>query len=83
MNEFLLPHFSNIYQMIEGVQPFHTKTPEEAARMICLEDLRPPFKNKPKHYLTDLKEYEQIVLLQSITLPFFPVADTHIMNGVL
>ncbi|KAL5212937.1 hypothetical protein ABZP36_023784 [Zizania latifolia] len=45
-----------LYQMIEGTPAFHPKPPEEAAKMICLEGLRPPFKNKPKYYPDDLKE---------------------------
>ncbi|KAL5207390.1 hypothetical protein ABZP36_031825 [Zizania latifolia] len=45
-----------LYEMIEGTPAFHPKPPEEAAKMICLEGLRPPFKNKPKYYPDDLKE---------------------------
>ncbi|KAK4745109.1 hypothetical protein SAY87_011421 [Trapa incisa] len=45
-----------LYEMMEGVQPFHPKPPEEAVRMICLEGLRPPFKIKSKNYNPDLKE---------------------------
>lgn len=43
-------------QMIEGVQPFHPKPPEEAIKMICLEGKRPPFKSKSRSYPPDLKE---------------------------
>jgi serine/threonine protein kinase len=45
-----------LYEMIEGQQPFHPKTPEEALRMICLEGKRPPFKIKARSYPPDLKE---------------------------
>lgn len=42
--------------MIEGIQPFHPKSPEEAVKMMCLEGNRPPFKSKSKSYPPDLKE---------------------------
>ncbi|KAI6699052.1 hypothetical protein NL676_019171 [Syzygium grande] len=45
-----------LYEMIEGVQPFSPSSPEEAAKMICLEGKRPPFKIKAKTYPPDLKE---------------------------
>ncbi|KAK4798858.1 hypothetical protein SAY86_024223 [Trapa natans] len=45
-----------LYEMFEGVQPFHPKSPEEAARMICLEGRRPPFKVKSKGYPPELRE---------------------------
>lgn len=45
-----------VVQMIEGTPAFHPKPQEEAAKMICLEGLRPPFKNKPKYYPSDVKE---------------------------
>ncbi|KAK4789789.1 hypothetical protein SAY86_017093 [Trapa natans] len=45
-----------LYEMFEGVQPFHPKSPEEAARMICLEGKRPPLKVKSKGCPPDLKE---------------------------
>ncbi|KAF9611228.1 hypothetical protein IFM89_027778 [Coptis chinensis] len=45
-----------LYEKIEGAQPFHPKTPEEVAKMICIEGMRPPFKLiKSKGYPTDLK----------------------------
>lgn len=44
-------------QMIEGTPPFHPNPQEEAAKMICLEGLRPQFKNKPKYYPNDVKEW--------------------------
>ncbi|XP_059304803.1 integrin-linked protein kinase 1-like [Lycium ferocissimum] len=44
-----------IYEMIEGILPFHPKSPEEAARLMCKEGKRPSFKSKSK-YLPDLKE---------------------------
>ncbi|KAM7266600.1 hypothetical protein ACFE04_004497 [Oxalis oulophora] len=45
-----------LYEMIEGIQPFHPKSVEEAERMMCLEGKRPPFKVKAKSYPPDLKE---------------------------
>ncbi|KAL6899617.1 hypothetical protein ACP4OV_006275 [Aristida adscensionis] len=45
-----------LYEMIEGTPAFHPKPPEEAAKMICLEGLRPPFKNKPKYYPDGVKD---------------------------
>uniref|UniRef100_A0A1D1XMP7 non-specific serine/threonine protein kinase n=1 Tax=Anthurium amnicola TaxID=1678845 RepID=A0A1D1XMP7_9ARAE len=45
-----------LYEMIEGSPAFHPKTPEDAANMICIEGLRPPFKAKSKNYPLDLKE---------------------------
>lgn len=42
--------------MIEGAPAFHPKGPEEAARMICLDGLRPLMKNKSKGYPLDVKE---------------------------
>ncbi|RYR64642.1 hypothetical protein Ahy_A03g010707 isoform A [Arachis hypogaea] len=45
-----------LYEMIEGVQPFHHHSADEALRMMCLEGNRPPFKVKAKHYPPDLKE---------------------------
>ncbi|GLT55578.1 hypothetical protein SLA2020_286890 [Shorea laevis] len=45
-----------LYEMIEGIQPFHPKSPEEAAIIMCLEGKRPPFKIKAKSYPPELKE---------------------------
>ncbi|KAK9138982.1 hypothetical protein Sjap_009576 [Stephania japonica] len=45
-----------LFEMIEGAPPFHPKPPEEAARMLCLEGLRPSFKNRSKSYPPDVKE---------------------------
>ncbi|THU68820.1 hypothetical protein C4D60_Mb08t07880 [Musa balbisiana] len=45
-----------LYEMIEGAPAFHPKGPEEAARMICLDGLRPLLKNKSKGYPLDVKE---------------------------
>lgn len=45
-----------LYEMLEGVQPFHPKTPEEAVKLMCLEKKRPPFKIKVRSYPQDLKE---------------------------
>uniref|UniRef100_A0A7N0U7K2 non-specific serine/threonine protein kinase n=1 Tax=Kalanchoe fedtschenkoi TaxID=63787 RepID=A0A7N0U7K2_KALFE len=45
-----------LFEMIEGVQPFNPKSPEEASRIMCLEGKRPPFKSKSRSYPPDLKE---------------------------
>ncbi|CAH2042879.1 unnamed protein product [Thlaspi arvense] len=47
-----------LYEMVEGVQPFHNKSPEEAAKLMCLTDRRPLLKTKSKHYPTQLKEVD-------------------------
>ncbi|KAJ6859773.1 hypothetical protein NC651_036160 [Populus alba x Populus x berolinensis] len=44
------------FGMLEGVQPFHPITPEEAVKLMCLEKKRPPFKIKVRSYPPDLKE---------------------------
>uniref|UniRef100_A0A3Q7HJ24 non-specific serine/threonine protein kinase n=1 Tax=Solanum lycopersicum TaxID=4081 RepID=A0A3Q7HJ24_SOLLC len=44
-----------LYEMMEGSPPFHPKSPEEAARLMCKEGKRPPFKSKSK-YPPDLRE---------------------------
>lgn len=49
--------------MIEGVPAFHTKAPEEAAKLICLEGLRPPLKKQSKSSIPDLKEYVNLPLV--------------------
>ncbi|KAK6930430.1 Protein kinase domain [Dillenia turbinata] len=45
-----------LYEMIEGIPPFHPKSPGEAVKMISVEGKRPPFKIKTKSYPPDLKE---------------------------
>lgn len=45
-----------LYEMMEGVQPFHPKPPEEAVKLMCIDVKRPPFKLKSKYYPPDLKE---------------------------
>ncbi|KAK4740940.1 hypothetical protein SAY87_024528 [Trapa incisa] len=45
-----------LHEMTEGMPPFHPSPPEEAARMIFFEGLRPPFKMKSKSYPPELKE---------------------------
>ncbi|OVA10650.1 Protein kinase domain [Macleaya cordata] len=60
-----------LYEMIEGSPPFHPKSPEEAAKMICLEAMRPPFKTK-KNYPPDLKELiEECWDAESVVRPTF------------
>lgn len=45
-----------LYEMMEGSPPFSSKSPEEAARLICLEGKRPAFKSKSKSFPSELKE---------------------------
>ncbi|KAJ0035593.1 hypothetical protein Pint_26242 [Pistacia integerrima] len=45
-----------LYEMIEGVQPFHPKSPEEVVKLMCCEGKRPPFKIKARSYPLDLRE---------------------------
>ncbi|XP_078433849.1 integrin-linked protein kinase 1-like isoform X2 [Wolffia australiana] len=45
-----------LYELIEGVPPFHPEPPEVATSWICLEGKRPPFKSKSKSSHSDLKE---------------------------
>ncbi|GJR49291.1 ribonuclease H-like domain-containing protein [Tanacetum coccineum] len=42
--------------MMEGVQPFYPKPPEEAVKLMCVDVQRPTFKTKSKYYPSDLKE---------------------------
>ncbi|GAB2265467.1 Integrin-linked protein kinase 1, partial [Dionaea muscipula] len=44
-----------LYELIEGVHPFHPKTQEEATNALCVEGKRPSLK-KFKSYSPDLKE---------------------------
>nr|XP_043609940.1 integrin-linked protein kinase 1-like isoform X2 [Erigeron canadensis] len=45
-----------LYEMMEGIQPFHPKVPEEAVKLMCVDVKRPSFKIKSKYYPPDLKE---------------------------
>ncbi|XP_059655524.1 integrin-linked protein kinase 1-like [Cornus florida] len=45
-----------LFEMMEGIQPFHPKSPEDAVNLMCLQGKRPTFKIKSKHYPPDLKE---------------------------
>ncbi|PSS35754.1 Serine/threonine-protein kinase [Actinidia chinensis var. chinensis] len=61
-----------LYEMVEGVQPFHPRSPEDAARIMCLEGKRPTFKTKSKHYPLDLKELiEECWDPEAVTRPTF------------
>ncbi|XP_047319209.1 integrin-linked protein kinase 1-like [Impatiens glandulifera] len=44
-----------MYEMLEGVQPLHPKTPEDAAKSLCLEGNRPLLKIRSKTSPYDLK----------------------------
>ncbi|EPS72596.1 hypothetical protein M569_02160 [Genlisea aurea] len=45
-----------LYEMMEGSPPFCSKSPEESARIICLEEKRPTIKSKSKSFPQELKE---------------------------
>lgn len=45
---------NGISKTVEGVQPFHPKSPEEVVRLMCVEGKRP--KHKSKSYPADLIE---------------------------
>ncbi|XVF37510.1 hypothetical protein REPUB_Repub20aG0015100 [Reevesia pubescens] len=45
-----------LYEMIEGVIPFHPKPAEEAVKLMCLEEKRPAFKTKSRSCPPDLRE---------------------------
>ncbi|CAA0818431.1 Integrin-linked protein kinase family [Striga hermonthica] len=45
-----------LYEMMEGAPPFSSKSPDEAAKLICLEEKRPSFKSKSKSFPLELKE---------------------------
>lgn len=61
-----------IYEMMEGVQPFHPKTAEETTRMMCLEGKRPAFKSKSRSYPPEMKELiEECWAPESVARPTF------------
>ncbi|KAM1046388.1 hypothetical protein ACFX13_026473 [Malus domestica] len=45
-----------LYEMIEGIQPFHPKPIEESVKLMCLEGKRPQLRTKSKSYPPVLKE---------------------------
>ncbi|GJZ25249.1 RNA-directed DNA polymerase, eukaryota [Tanacetum coccineum] len=45
-----------LYEMMEGVQPFYPKPPEEAVKLMCVDVQRPTFKTKSKYYPPDPKD---------------------------
>lgn len=45
-----------LYEMMEGSPPFSSKSPDEAARRMCVEGKRPPFKSKSKSFPSEMKE---------------------------
>ncbi|GJV43820.1 integrin-linked protein kinase 1-like protein isoform X2 [Tanacetum coccineum] len=45
-----------LYEMMEGVQPFYPKPPQEVVKLMCVDVQRPTFKTKSKYYPPDLKE---------------------------
>ncbi|KAL6504132.1 Integrin-linked protein kinase 1 [Orobanche gracilis] len=45
-----------MHEMMEGAPPFSSKSPDEAAKLICLEENRPTSKSKSKSYPSELKE---------------------------
>ncbi|KAG6727264.1 hypothetical protein I3843_02G108000 [Carya illinoinensis] len=61
-----------LYEMFEGIQAFHPKSPEEAAKIMCLDGKRPPFKIKARSYPPDLKELiEQCWDQEAVARPTF------------
>ncbi|CAK9152161.1 unnamed protein product, partial [Ilex paraguariensis] len=44
-----------LYEMMEGIQPLHPKSPEDAAKLMCSEGKRPTFKAKSKNCPPELK----------------------------
>ncbi|KAI8010709.1 Integrin-linked protein kinase 1 [Camellia lanceoleosa] len=61
-----------LYEMVEGVQPFHPRSPEDASKLMCLEGKRPTFKTKSKYYPPDLKEViEECWHPESVVRPTF------------
>ncbi|XP_051118291.1 integrin-linked protein kinase 1-like [Andrographis paniculata] len=45
-----------LYEMVEGSPPFSSKPPYEAAKLMCLDGKRPPFKSKSKSFPPEVKE---------------------------
>ncbi|MBA0749299.1 hypothetical protein Gogos_003246, partial [Gossypium gossypioides] len=61
-----------LYEMIEGVVPFHPKPPEEILKLMCLEEKRPPIKTKSKTYPPELKELiEECWHTEAVVRPTF------------
>ncbi|PPR87023.1 hypothetical protein GOBAR_AA33667 [Gossypium barbadense] len=61
-----------LYEMIEGVVPFHPKPPEEILKLMCLEEKRPPIKTKSKSYPPELKELiEECWHTEAVVRPTF------------
>lgn len=42
--------------MLEGAPAFSSKSPDEATKLICVEEKRPQFKSKYKSFPPDIKE---------------------------
>lgn len=60
-----------LYEMLEGVPPFHPKPAEEVAKMMCLEGKRPTFKTK-RNYPSEIRELiEECWSPESVTRPTF------------
>lgn len=45
-----------LYEMMEGAPLFVSKSPDEAAKLICLDEMRPTFKSKSKSSPPELRE---------------------------
>ncbi|KZV52596.1 hypothetical protein F511_24793 [Dorcoceras hygrometricum] len=45
-----------LYEMMEGTPLLVSKSPEEAAKLICLDEMRPTFKTKSKSFPPELRE---------------------------
>ncbi|XVF29644.1 hypothetical protein REPUB_Repub15cG0139700 [Reevesia pubescens] len=61
-----------LYEMIEGVVPFHPRPAEEVVKLMCLEGKRPTFKTKSRSYPPDLKELiEECLNQEPVVRPTF------------
>ncbi|PIN10741.1 Tyrosine kinase [Handroanthus impetiginosus] len=61
-----------LYEMMEGAPPFSSKSPDEAATLICVERKRPIIKSKSKSFPSELKELiEQCWHPHSVARPTF------------
>ncbi|KAL4291024.1 hypothetical protein GQ457_14G001650 [Hibiscus cannabinus] len=75
-----------LYEMIEGVVPFHPKPAEEILSLMCLEEKRPSFKSKSKSYPPDLIELiEECWAKEPVVRPTFSEIiirlDKIVVNG--
>jgi len=65
--------------MLEGVQPFHPKNPEEAVKLMCLEKKRLPFKIKVRS--ASVHFGEKICQMETRACWFFKSPDGKVINA--